>query len=101
MKHDEYISHDATALAERVRAGDVTATELLEIALSRIDSLNPRLNTVVRLMDDARDAAAREGRGAAVLAGIGGGGAAPGIEVAAGASRQLGGASRPLWQEGR
>ena len=60
MKHDEYISHDATALAERVRAGDVTATELLEIALSRIDSLNPRLNTVVRLMDDARDAAARE-----------------------------------------
>ena len=60
MTHDEYVSHDATALAERVRVGDVTATELLEIALARIDSLNPKLNAVVRLMDDARDAAARE-----------------------------------------
>ena len=60
MTHDEYVSHDATALAERVRVGDVTATELLEIALARIDSLNPKLNAVVRLMDDARDAAERE-----------------------------------------
>ena len=59
MTHDEYLRHDAPALAERVRAGDVTATELLEIALARIDLLNPKLNAVVRLMDDTRDAAAR------------------------------------------
>ena len=59
MTHDEYLHHDATALAERVRAGDVTASELLEIALARIGSLNPKLNAVVRLMEDARDTAKR------------------------------------------
>ena len=59
MTHDEYLRHDATALAERVRAGDVTASELLEIALARIGSLKPKLNAVVRLMEDARDTAKR------------------------------------------
>ena len=69
MTHDEYLRHDATALAECVRAGDVTATELLEIALARIDSLNPKLNAVVHLMDDAKDAAARE-EGSGVFGGV-------------------------------
>ena len=60
MTHDEYIDHDATGLAERVRAGDVTALELLEIALTRVEELNPTLNAVVRLMEtDARRDAAR------------------------------------------
>jgi amidase len=60
MTHDEYVSHDATALAQLVRSGEVTPTELLEIALARIEALNPKLNAVVRLMaDDARRDAAR------------------------------------------
>lgn len=60
MTHDEYLAHDATGLAERVRAGDVTALELLEIALSRIEAFNPRVNAVVRSMEaDARQDAAR------------------------------------------
>jgi amidase len=58
MTHEEYLSHDGTALAEFVRAGDVTATELLDIALERIEALNPKLNAVVRLMEDGRDTAA-------------------------------------------
>jgi amidase len=62
MTHDEYIAHDATGLAERVRRGEVTPLELLEIALARVAALNPRLNAVVRLMeDDARRAAERSG----------------------------------------
>jgi len=57
---DEYLSHDATGLAELVRGGQVTAAELLEIALARIRALNPALNAVVRLMDaDARRDVAR------------------------------------------
>ena len=60
MTHDEYLAHDATGLAELVRSGEVTPLELLEIALSRIGSLNPTLNAVVRLMEeDARRDAAR------------------------------------------
>jgi amidase len=57
---DEYLAHDATALAQLVRDGQVTAAELLEIALGRIAVLNPTLNAVVRPMDaDARRDVAR------------------------------------------
>ena len=64
MTHDEYLAHDATGLAERVRTGDVTAHELLDIALERISALDPTLNAVVRLMDgDARRDAERDPSG--------------------------------------
>lgn len=60
MTHDEYLSQDATGLAEMVRSSAVTPAELLEIALERIRTLNPTLNAVVHLMeDDARRDAAR------------------------------------------
>jgi len=60
VTHDEYLAHDATALAWLVRRGDVTAAELLDIALQRIAALNPTVNAVVRLMEeDARRDAAR------------------------------------------
>jgi amidase len=60
VNHEEYLAHDATALAERVRAGDVTAHELLDIALTRIQALDLKVNAVVRLMDaDARRDAER------------------------------------------
>lgn len=59
MTHDEYLAHDATGLAEQVRSGAVTAFELLEIALARVDALDPTLNAVVhRMEDDARRDAA-------------------------------------------
>lgn len=62
MTHDEYLSHDAVGLAELVRRGEVTATALLELALERIEALNPELNAVVRLMEDdaRRDAGTRQ-----------------------------------------
>ena len=60
MTHDEYLSRDATGLAELIRRGEVTPLELLDMALARIEALNPQLNAVVRLMeDDARRDAAR------------------------------------------
>ena len=60
MTHEEYLAHDATGLAERVRERDVTPGELLDIALERIAALNPKVNAVVRLMEeDARRDAAR------------------------------------------
>ena len=59
MTHDEYVAHDATALAEAIRCGDVTPTELLELALERIAAVDPHINAVVHPMEEdaRRDAA--------------------------------------------
>ncbi len=44
---DDFAWLDATAQAELVRTGDVTPSELLEAALTRIEALNPALNAVI------------------------------------------------------
>lgn len=43
---------DAIAQAELVASGDITASELLEISLTRIEKLNPKLNAVVSLFSE-------------------------------------------------
>ncbi|MBC3786641.1 amidase [Spirosoma utsteinense] len=54
----EYSKHDATALAELVRKGEVTPVELLETAIARADVVNPKLNAIVTpLYDKGRDMA--------------------------------------------
>ena len=53
-----YSEKDALGLAELVRQGDVTALELVEEAIRRIEKLNPQLNAVIHTMyDQARTAA--------------------------------------------
>ncbi len=47
MRDDEYIRHDATALAELVRSGETTAGELLDAANARLARWNPLINAVV------------------------------------------------------
>ena len=64
MNYDEYVRLDATALARLVRAGDVTPLELLEIAVARLDRVNPLVNAVVHRMDDEARAKLRGGPGA-------------------------------------
>ena len=52
---------DATAQAELVRRGEITATELAEAAIARIEAVNPRLGAVVwTRFDQARAEAAGE-----------------------------------------
>ncbi|MBI4885092.1 MAG: amidase [Actinobacteria bacterium] len=52
---------DATAQAAMVAAGDVTASELLEAAIERIEAANPELNAVIiTWFDEARATAAGE-----------------------------------------
>lgn len=52
---EEYEAHDALGLAELVGKGDVTAEELLEAAITRVEKLNPALNAVVtKMYDQAR-----------------------------------------------
>ena len=51
MRYDEYRAHDALGLAELVARGEVHATELLELALSRTAEVDPAVNAVSLLME--------------------------------------------------
>jgi amidase len=54
---DDLLWADGVEQAERVRRGDVSPSELLEGAISRIEKLNPQLNAVILpLFDRARAA---------------------------------------------
>jgi amidase len=49
---DLYRRADAVALAEYVRAGEVTPAELVDAAIRVIEALNPKLNAVIHRLDD-------------------------------------------------
>lgn len=55
MNVDEYMGHDATALAGLVASKEVTPAELLELARERAKAVNPKLNAIVRWMDREAD----------------------------------------------
>jgi len=62
---------DATALAEWVRRGEVQPGELLEVAIERLERVEPQLNAVAeRLYDSAREAARTAAVGQGSLAGV-------------------------------
>jgi amidase len=53
--NDALGSHDAMALADLVRRGEVTPLELVDAAIARIERVNPQLNAVITpLFDKAR-----------------------------------------------
>ena len=49
MRFDEYVQHDATGLAALVRAGEVTAHELLDVALERMQDTDAAIAAVVHV----------------------------------------------------
>jgi amidase len=54
----DYDDYDALGLADLVRNGEVSPRELVQAAIERIETLNPRINAVVhRMYDDALAAA--------------------------------------------
>lgn len=55
LSFEEYRNHDALGLAQLVNKGDMSAAELLEIAIERSEAVNPSINCVVeKLYDRAR-----------------------------------------------
>ena len=55
MDFNEYVKHDAMGLAERVLKGEITAEELLTLAIARAEAVNPQLNALIHpLYDMAR-----------------------------------------------
>lgn len=62
---------DATAQAELVAAGDISAVDLVDSAIDRIERLNPALNAVIHTdFDRAREAASKVVPGSAPFAGV-------------------------------
>lgn len=59
MSFPEYPTLDATDLAALVSKGEVTAAELVDEAIARIERHNPELNAVVHRMDEEARATAR------------------------------------------
>jgi amidase len=57
---DDYLRHDAVALASLVRARQVSPAELLEVALARADAKNPALNAITLPMHEVARARAQE-----------------------------------------
>jgi amidase len=53
LSPEDYRSHDAIGLAALVRAGEVSAAEVTDAALTQVDLLNPAINAVI-LRDDAQ-----------------------------------------------
>jgi len=53
MKWDEWAASDAVGLAELVRKGDVTPSELAQQVAAAVTRLNPTLTAVVELFEDA------------------------------------------------
>nr|WP_296766099.1 amidase family protein [Rhodococcus sp. (in: high G+C Gram-positive bacteria)] len=58
MDFHEYASFDALSLAEHVRSGAVSPSELLELARNRADSVDGELNSIVVRIDHEADAQA-------------------------------------------
>jgi amidase len=66
----DYGRHDALGLAALVRAGEVSASELLDEALSRTAQANPRINAVIHLMEARARAAIAAGLPEAPFRGV-------------------------------
>ncbi|MFN0091919.1 MAG: amidase [Acidimicrobiales bacterium] len=62
MRLDEYAAFDGLGLAELVRAGEVSAGELTELACAAAEAVNPTLNGILEIYDDAAQVAEAAGR---------------------------------------
>jgi len=59
MNADEFARYDGLGLADLIRRREVSAGEVLDCAIARVEALNPSVNAVVnRLYDQARAAVA-------------------------------------------
>lgn len=70
MTFHEYRQYDATGLAGLIRQKEVTPAELLEIAIDRADSVNPKINAIIYKMYDEARASAVGKREDAPFAGV-------------------------------
>jgi len=66
----EYTEYDGLGLAALVRSGQVSAADVIEAAIARIEALNPALNAVITKLYDQARAAPQEQAPDAAFAGV-------------------------------
>ncbi|MCA9997879.1 MAG: hypothetical protein KDE56_19100, partial [Anaerolineales bacterium] len=67
---DEFATLDGIAQAALVQRGEITALELVEAAIGRIEATNPQINAVVTEMFDLARAAAQTSQPTSPLSGV-------------------------------
>lgn len=70
MNFEEYRRHDAIGLAGLIAKKQVTASEVLDVALARLDDVNPKLNVVNTDVREEARAAIRQGLPEGPLKGV-------------------------------
>jgi amidase len=70
MKVAEYTSRDGLGLAELVRKGEVTPAELVEVAFTAIEQVDPQIHAITALLREQAEAAARGAIPAGPFAGV-------------------------------
>jgi amidase len=70
MRFEEYRRYDAVALAGLVGKGDVTAGELLDVAIARAEAINPKINGIVHKQYERARATIDKGLPNGPLAGV-------------------------------
>ena len=65
MTFSEYRQYDALGLAELISQGEITAAELLDLAIARAEAVNPSINAIIHpLYEHAREQLEKEGANA-------------------------------------
>ncbi len=70
MNLTEYAQYDGLGLAAMIRRGDITPTEAAELFMAAVKKVNPQINSVIEVYDDALDIAKSALNGQGPFAGI-------------------------------
>jgi len=70
MTFEEYAQYDAVGLAELIAKKDVSASELLDAAIARMEAVNPAVNAVVRNLEGEARQTIKNGAPNGSLAGV-------------------------------
>lgn len=70
ISFDDYRRRDGLGLAQWIRSGEVSAREVLEAALARIEAVNPTLNAVIASMAERAQVQLSRGIGDGLFAGV-------------------------------
>ena len=57
MNLSEYAQHDGLGLAQLIAKGDISATEAAQLFIEAVEKVNPQINAVIEVYDDALDIA--------------------------------------------
>jgi len=70
MNLTEYAQYDGLGLAAIIRSGDMTPAEAAELFIAAVEKVNPKINSVIEVYDDALDIAKNALNGKGPFAGV-------------------------------